>query len=79
VTHESDLKGALKNANGSAATTPSAKPAAAPTKSATPPAADGSDESATFGSADDYQLARAVDMLRGLALFGPKASTKAPH
>ena len=80
VTHESDLKGALKNTAGGAAKTPSATPvtapAATPTKSAAPPA-NGGDESATFGSADDYQLARAVDMLRGLALFGPKTPAKA--
>src|SRR5487761_1626106 len=80
VTHESDLKGALKNTAGGAAKTPSATPATAPaatpTKSAAP-SANGGDESATFGSADDYQLARAVDMLRGLALFGPKTPAKA--
>ena len=74
--HESDLKGALKNtdqgaAKGAAKTSTTA-PAATPDKNTTPPADENGDESATFGSADDYQLARAVDMLRGLVLFGPK-------
>ncbi|MDE2229929.1 MAG: S41 family peptidase [Alphaproteobacteria bacterium] len=76
VTHESDLKGALKNTDASAATVPAAPPSKTPDKSAAPPAAADGDESATFGTADDYQLARAVDMLRGIALFGPK---KAAH
>ncbi|MGB8181690.1 MAG: S41 family peptidase [Stellaceae bacterium] len=74
--HESDLKGALKNtdqgAAKGAAKTSTTTPAATPDKNTTPPADENGDESATFGSTDDYQLARAVDMLRGLALFGPK-------
>jgi carboxyl-terminal processing protease len=69
--HESDLKGALKNTDQGAPTPSTAAPSATPNKIAPPPAA-GGDESETFGTADDYQLARAVDMLRGLALFGPK-------
>ncbi|MDE2164718.1 MAG: S41 family peptidase [Alphaproteobacteria bacterium] len=72
VVHESDLKGALKNAEEGATKSPAAAPATAPGKTTAPPAGDGEDESATFGTSDDYQLARAVDMLRGLALFGPK-------
>ena len=70
VLHESDLRGALKNTDENAAKAPA--PAAAPGKAVTPPAAATGDESEMFGSADDYELARAVDMLRGLALFGPK-------
>ena len=77
--HEADLKGALKNTDQEAAKPPATKPAATPNKNATPPANEDGDESATFGSANDYQLARAVDMLRGLALFGPKPPTKAAH
>ena len=64
--HEADLKGALKNTDGSQAT----KPAAQPGDAATPPPDDTGDPNA-FGTADDYQLARAVDMLRGVSLFGP--------
>ena len=70
--HEADLKGALKNTDSSAAPKPTATPAASPNENAAPPAEEDGDESATFGSPDDYQLARAVDMLRGLALFGQK-------
>ena len=77
--HEADLKGALKNTDQEAAKPPATKPAATPNKNATPPADEDGDESATFGSANDYQLARAVDMLRGLALFGPKPPAKAAH
>jgi len=73
--HEADLKGALKNTDpGASATMPKPTPASAPAPAATPPAGgsappdDGSDQAA-FGSADDYQLARAVDMLRGVSLF----------
>src|SRR5487761_494086 len=64
VLHESDLRGALKNTDENAAKAPA--PAAAPGKAVTPPAAATGDESEMFGSADDYELARAVDMLRGL-------------
>lgn len=81
--HEADLKGALKNTDEGAAKTsatpPNATPAATPDKNATPPSDEDGDESATFGSASDYQLARAVDMLRGLALFGPKPPAKPAH
>ncbi len=74
VTHEADLKGALKNTD--TAAKPGSGAATAPSNETTPPAAAPGDEATTFGTPDDYQLARAVDMLRGLALFGPK---KAVH
>ena len=76
--HEADLRGALKNTD--AAQKGAAKPAAAPAgaqpdKNAAP--ADTSDNSGTvdpavIGTSNDYQLARAVDMLRGIALFGQR-------
>ncbi len=72
--HEADLRGALKN------TDPGAKPkegGAATVPPGTSPAPN--EEPATvdpnaMGTAQDYQLARAVDMLRGIALFNNRAS-----
>jgi len=74
--HEADLRGALKNTDQPAA------PAKAPgDQSAAPPAnvppgttpaaqpADNAVDPAAIGTTEDYQLARAVDMLRGIALF----------
>jgi carboxyl-terminal processing protease len=73
ITHEADLRGALKNTDkplpGTADQT--AKPAAPnvpPGTTPTPEPAEVADAS-VFGTPEDYQLARAVDMLRGLALF----------
>ena len=71
TTHEADLKGALKNTDAGAANSPPAPAKPSGDDNAAP--ADSSNPS-TFGSTDDYQLARAVDMLRGVTLFG---STKA--
>ncbi len=70
--HEADLKGALKNTDPGAANSQPfpAKPSddnAAPADSSNP---------SSFGSADDYQLARAVDMLRGVTLFGPSKAAE---
>jgi carboxyl-terminal processing protease len=67
TTHEADLKGALKNTDPGAVN--SSKPQTPPSDddSAAP---DDSSNPNTFGSANDYQLARAVDMLRGVSLFG---------
>jgi carboxyl-terminal processing protease len=85
---ESDLRGALRNPDGArrgatpapgAAPAPGAPPAAAPApessteepnKPATP-AAEGAPPAP--GSPGDYQLARAVDLLRGIALFGERS------
>jgi carboxyl-terminal processing protease len=66
TTHEADLKGALKNTDPGAADANKSPTAPANDNGAAP--VDSSDPS-TFGSADDYQLARAVDMLRGVTLF----------
>jgi carboxyl-terminal processing protease len=73
IRHEADLKGALKNIgsapqSGIAAPPPSA---ATPSKKpeTTPPAEAVANDVATFGSANDYQLVRAVDLVRGVALF----------
>jgi carboxyl-terminal processing protease len=72
TTHEADLKGALTNTDPGAANSSPSPAAPSDDDSAAP--ADSSNPS-TFGSADDYQLARAVDMLRGVTLFGqPKAA-----
>jgi carboxyl-terminal processing protease len=84
VMHEADLRGALKN------TDPNAQPAAAPapkpddasaktpnvppgTTPAAAPSDDGVDPN-VLGTAEDYQLARAVDMLRGVALFAHQSA-----
>ncbi|MGH7002305.1 MAG: S41 family peptidase, partial [Stellaceae bacterium] len=88
VIREEDLKGALKNPDGSAApeaATAPAKPAndnKSPTKSATAPGAslppgakplpipaNAALEPNLIATDSDYQFVRAVDLLRGLALF----------
>ncbi len=71
TTPQADLKGALNNPDAGAANSPPAPAKPSDNDNAAP--ADSSNPS-TFGSTDDYQLARAVDMLRGVTLFG---STKA--
>jgi carboxyl-terminal processing protease len=76
VMHEADLRGALKNTDpGAQQAAPasddqSAKPPNVPpgTTPAVAPSDDGVDPD-VLGTAQDYQLARAVDMLRGVALF----------
>ena len=75
--HEADLKGALKNTDpGASAAVPKPVPASAPAAAPAPASSaapdDGSDQAA-FGSPDDYQLARAVDMLRGVSMFNHNA------
>jgi carboxyl-terminal processing protease len=70
IPHEADLRGALKNTDPGEANKPAdknAKPASATPESA--PSSNTVDPS-VMGTSEDYQLARAVDMLRGLALFG---------
>ncbi len=84
--HEADLRGALKN------TDPGAKPAtpapanqnqpAKPNDGSSQNQAAPSDQTGTvdasvIGTTEDYQLARAIDMLRGVALFG-RRPTAAP-
>jgi carboxyl-terminal processing protease len=77
VTHEADLRGALKNtdkqtpakppanAGDKGAKAPNVPPGTTPTAE---PAEQGVDPN-VMGTAEDYQLARAIDMLRGVALF----------
>ena len=70
IPHEADLRGALKNTDPGQTNKPTdknAKPASATPESA--PSSNTVDPS-VMGTSEDYQLARAVDMLRGLALFG---------
>jgi carboxyl-terminal processing protease len=61
--HEADLKGALKNT-----TTPAAANKAGPPRKGEP-----SDQD-KIGSAQDYQLSRAMDLLRGVSMFNSHAS-----
>ncbi|HZS83486.1 MAG TPA: S41 family peptidase [Stellaceae bacterium] len=71
--HEADLKGALKNPDApttasGAAPKPNVPPGTTP--AATPGKGEqNSVDPLVLGTAEDYQLARAVDMLRGLSLF----------
>ncbi|HEX6840138.1 MAG TPA: S41 family peptidase [Stellaceae bacterium] len=82
--HESDLRGALKNTDQTSAGKP--KSDAAPgtnvppgTKPVEPQDTSGVDP-AVLGTAADYQLARALDMLRGVALFNnSKPNNKAAN
>jgi carboxyl-terminal processing protease len=78
--HEADLRGALKNTD---LTSAAAKPkpgTAAPGTNVPPgttpvePQDTSGVDPAVLGTAADYQLARALDMLRGVALFNTKAS-----
>ena len=96
VIREEDLKGALKNPDGSAApeaATAPAKPAngnKSPTKAAAAPGAslppgakplpvpaNAALEPNLMGTDSDYQFVRAVDLLRGLALFHTDEHTAA--
>ena len=77
IRHEADLRGALKNTDqpaGGAAKPPGDQGNAAPNvPPGTTPAAQPGDNAvdpSVLGTTEDYQLARAVDMLRGLSLFG---------
>jgi len=79
--HEADLRGALKNTDpGQADKKPADKsgPAKPSGASTTPGQSTPSDsaaqqstvDAAVIGTSEDYQLARAIDMLRGVSLFG---------
>jgi carboxyl-terminal processing protease len=84
VMHEADLRGALKNTDPNlqpaAASAPKPDDASAKTPNVPPgttPAAAPSDDGVdpnVLGTAEDYQLARAVDMLRGVALFAHQSA-----
>jgi len=71
--HEADLRGALKNTDAVAkqqgAAKPNVPPGTQPAEHQEPLAV----EANVLGTAEDYQLARAVDMLRGVAVFNAKA------
>jgi carboxyl-terminal processing protease len=75
--HEADLKNALKNTDAavkSAVSTanPTPAPETAPAQNQKPPASPAptiANEMPIFGTAGDYQLVRAVDLVRGIAMF----------
>ena len=67
---EADLRGALDNGGGNGAPAPATAPAAAP--SAAPPSPTG-DNAGEPDAPQDFQLARALDLLRGLAYFNTRA------
>jgi carboxyl-terminal processing protease len=74
--HEADLRGALKNTD--KAPKQAEKPAANVPPGTTPAASpsdkgeNSSVDPTVLGTAEDYQLARALDMLRGIALFNSR-------
>jgi carboxyl-terminal processing protease len=83
VLHEANLRGALKNTDqraaapaGAATTAPPAVPPG--TTPAAPPSDDAVDAN-VLGTPEDYQLARAVDMLRGVALFARSQTQPQPQ
>jgi carboxyl-terminal processing protease len=65
---EADLRGALDNGGGNGA--PATPPASAPSDAPSSPTGDSTDPSAV---PQDFQLARALDLLRGLAYFNARA------
>jgi carboxyl-terminal processing protease len=69
IPHEADLRGALKNTDPGAASKPADK-SAKPQSAAPDNTPSSTVDPSVIGTSEDYQLARAVDMLRGLALFG---------
>ena len=82
--HESDLKGALKNPDGSVATPVAAKPDDAATGESAAKPDDKSTEKTADKAAgkkdkpklqDDYQLLRAVDVLQGISLYKKTGGT----
>ena len=77
--HEADLRGALKNTDptSAAAKTPApnaAEPNVPPGTTPAEPQDSSSVDPSVLGTAGDYQLARALDMLRGVALFNGRVS-----
>ncbi|MBV8651668.1 MAG: S41 family peptidase [Alphaproteobacteria bacterium] len=69
IRHEADLRGALKNTD---KVDPNAKPNVPPGTTPTDSSEKGDANSVdplVLGTGQDYQLARALDMLRGVALF----------
>jgi carboxyl-terminal processing protease len=78
IRHEADLRGALKNTDKAAGQAGGDAPANVPP--GTTPAAPvekgetGSVDPLVLGTAEDYQLTRALDMLRGVALFNGRVT-----
>jgi carboxyl-terminal processing protease len=64
IQHEADLRGALKNTDKVAATQ-----AGTPGTAAASPSKPSQGSTSIMGTADDYQLARALDLLRGVAML----------
>jgi carboxyl-terminal processing protease len=78
TTHEADLKGALPNPD-TPGTTGGTKPVAPSTSPANPdkgaqskPGDEGTTDATVMGGTQDYQLARAIDLLRGVEMFGSR-------
>jgi carboxyl-terminal processing protease len=71
---EADLRGALRNEQ-ALQRGPAPDSGAAPPASQTPPAEGEEPLSSMPTPANDYQLARALDLLRGIALYNQKAAT----
>ncbi len=77
--HEEDLRGSLENPNGDGEGAAETTPAVAPEEGGGPDAVsdDSKPEEVGVGGVtptNDYQLSRALDLLRGLALFNTKTS-----
>jgi carboxyl-terminal processing protease len=78
---EADLKGALKNTDATkraaaapATPTPAATNGKTPTSTTASPKEAPASDIVTFGGANDYQLVRAVDLVRGVAMFKKMAA-----
>ncbi|MCH6589488.1 MAG: hypothetical protein IH806_03130, partial [Proteobacteria bacterium] len=71
-----DLRGALDNGNGAADKSDEKKPEGK--SKAKPDGADAGDagKEAKKPAAEDYQLGRALDLLRGLSLFSDRIAVK---
>jgi carboxyl-terminal processing protease len=76
IQHEADLRGALKNTDPANKSTAPANTPAKPSgggssqNQAAPSDQSSNVDASVIGTTEDYQLARAIDMLRGVALFG---------
>jgi carboxyl-terminal processing protease len=77
IRHEADLRGALKNTDKAAGQAGGDAPANVPPGTTPAAPAEKGDASSVdplvLGTAEDYQLTRALDMLRGVALFNGRA------
>jgi len=78
--HEADLRGALPNPDtpkdpGGKSAAPSGSTPASPDTGAQAKPDQGTTDADVMGTAQDYQLARAIDLLRGVAMFGNRISS----